>query len=54
MKYTVCSEDGDEITLEATEHGNVYLNGQWILTTGGFKEFRRAVGYIWQEIEGKA
>lgn len=51
MKYTVLSEYGDEVTLEYNACGEVVLDARYIFTKDGFKEFRRAVGYVWQEVE---
>ncbi|MFA5387833.1 MAG: hypothetical protein WC322_05645 [Candidatus Paceibacterota bacterium] len=62
MKYSVSDGDGDTLTLEkdflddevtvvVTESGRT---ATLLFTKDEFKQLRRAVGYVWTELEGKA
>lgn len=50
MKYTVSSPHGDEYTFEKDGEG-VTIDNQYYFDRESFKEFRRAVGLVWQDIE---
>jgi hypothetical protein len=53
MRYTIQDENGDSVSLESDGGGAVIRTsggGQFIFTDDEFKEFRRAVGYVWQEV----
>lgn len=55
MKYTVQDVNGEELSIQgdgeyvalSTDHGDVFS-----LTLEEFQEFRKAVGYVWQEVHG--
>ena len=53
MRYTV-GHPGDEITLDKEDRTVQFgINDEVTVTFSHeeFREFRRAVGYVWQEIE---
>lgn len=54
MKYTVTDENGEYVSLEQGTEYPVILDvnntGQFVFTMDEFKEFRKAVGYVWQEV----
>lgn len=56
MRYTIEDENGDSVSIESESgrHGVVLRTdngGLFTFTLDEFKEFRRAVGYVWQEVE---
>lgn len=60
MRYVIEDENGDSVSLEAGLRGTVLALGvegavtaEFEFTLDEFKEFRRAVGYVWQEVEDK-
>lgn len=63
MKYTIDGQYGDEVEVNRSGD-NVYVTviptgtepdvaGCVALTVEQFKEFRRAIGYVWTEIEAR-
>lgn len=60
MKYLIEDGNGDQISIARSGLGvTVALDVadgsavEFYLTSDEFKEFRRAVGYVWQEVEDK-
>lgn len=59
MKYTIEDNNGESIAIQ--KQGIDVLvtlslaggDSDYYLTPEEFKEFRRAVGYVWQEMEDK-
>lgn len=55
MKYTITTQQVEEVALSVSDDSVVLElddNNYRVLTFEQFKEFRRAVGYVWQELEG--
>lgn len=57
VKYVITDENEESVSLEREPGNSVELslnNAHFFLfTIEEFKEFRRAIGYIWQEVEDK-
>lgn len=60
MKYLIEDENGDQISIARRDVGAIVtleVSGrsavEFYLTLDEFREFRRAVGYVWQEVEDK-
>lgn len=60
MKYSVSDNDGDTITLEMQDDDVLIemeeggTSRRLLMTKDQFKQLRRAIGYVWTELEGKA
>jgi hypothetical protein len=62
VKYVIEDENGDSVSLQAQDTDTttptvvLYLDRNpdtyFTFLLDEFKEFRRAVGYVWQEIKG--
>lgn len=53
MKYVVYDSDGEDVSVESRDDSVVLHAGgtdHWF-TRDEFREFRKAVGYVWQEVE---
>lgn len=58
MKYMIEDVSGDEVSLHVVPGNDVHLifhepDGAYtsrLFTLEQFREFRRAVGYVWQEV----
>jgi hypothetical protein len=62
VKYIIEDADGHSVSLQAQDTDTtmptviLYLDQKpdtyFVFLLDEFKEFRRAIGYVWQEIEG--
>lgn len=55
MKYSIVDKIGNSIALELG-HNSVAMDTDYYefeLTFDQFRDFRKAIGYVWQEIESK-
>lgn len=55
MRYTIEDENGDNVSIESELGRNGVVlrtdnGGVFVFTKDEFKEFRRAIGYVWLEV----
>lgn len=54
MKYTIYNAEGEDVSVESNADSVVLrtpgAEPVW-LSVDEFREFRKAVGYVWQEVE---